>query len=171
MINCTLKLKTLTRLLWIELSKRFFSLCQSLREGTFSLSKTLKFEKLSFCEKIRSSLQKKYSSTEFDGSKNISGSREIFCFWIHVWMRSKSHQHRSCIFRQKIGNCVYISNRCSFTLREKIEKLESYQRFVETILAVLLNFYAESQTSFKSNSKNFLRSHNFLSFSKRSSLL
>ena len=101
--------------------KTFLPLCQSLREGTFSLSKTLKFEKLSFCEKIRSSLQKKYSSTEFDGSKNISGSREIFCFWIHVWMRSKSHQHRSCIFRQKIGNCVYISNRCSFTLREKFE--------------------------------------------------
>ena len=85
----------------------------------------------------------------------------VFCFCIHVWMRSTSHQHRSCIFCQKIGNWVYISNRCSFTLREKIEKLESYQRFVETILAVLLNFYAESQTSFNSNSKTFLRSHKF----------
>ena len=65
----TLKLITLTRLLWIESAKIFFSLCQSLREGTFSLSKTLNLEKLSFCEKIRSSLPKKSSSTEFDGSK------------------------------------------------------------------------------------------------------
>ena len=64
----TLKLITLTRLLWIESAKSFFSLCQSLREGFFSLSKTLNLEKLSSCEKIRSSLPKKSSSTEFDGS-------------------------------------------------------------------------------------------------------
>ena len=73
----------------------------------------------------------------------------FFCFCIHVWTRSKSNQHRSCIFHQKIGIRVYSSNRCSITLRGRIEKLESYQRFVETILAVLLNFSADSETSFK----------------------
>ena len=55
-------------------------------------------------------------------AQNNSGIRLFFCFCIHVWMRSKSHQHRSCNFRQMIGNCVYISNRCSLTLREEIEK-------------------------------------------------
>ena len=54
-------------------------------------------------------------------AQNNSGSWEVFCFWIHVWICSKSQQHRSCIFRKKIVNCVYISNRCSFTLREKTE--------------------------------------------------
>ena len=55
-------------------------------------------------------------------AQNNSGIWLFFCFCIHVWMRSKSHQHRSCNFRQMIGNCVYISNRCSLTLREEIEK-------------------------------------------------
>ena len=54
---------------------------------------------------------------------------------------------------------------------KKLRKLECYQRICRTQLAVLLKFSAESQTSFKSNSKNFLRSQNFLSFSKRSPLI
>ena len=120
--KCTLSLITLKRLLSIEFSKRFrFSLSKFARKN-FLLSKSLRFEKRSFCDKTRSFLPEKSSSTEFDGSKNNSGSWTFLCFCIHVSMRSKCHQHRSCNFRLMIGNCVYISNRCSLTLREKIEK-------------------------------------------------
>ena len=90
-------------------------------------------------------------------AQNNSGSWLFFCFCVHVWMRSKSHQHRSCIFCQKIGTWVYTSNRCWFTLREKIGKTRMLSVVCGTQLAVLLKFSAESQASFKSNSKNSLR--------------
>ena len=62
----------------------FFCLCQSLREGTFPLSKTIKFEELSFYEKIRSSIPETSSSTEFDGSKKTAVAGYLFCFCSHV---------------------------------------------------------------------------------------
>ena len=96
----------------------------------------------------------------------------FFCFCIHVWMRSKSHQHRSCIFCKKIVNCAYISNRCSlFPLREKTENT----RIISTDCGTHFDsfteiFRRESKPPSTQTQRIFWEVTKLLSFSKRSSL-
>ena len=90
----------------------------------------------------------------------------FFYFCIHVWMRSKSHQHMRCIFRQKIGNCLNISNRCSFTLRERIENI----RMLSTVCGTNFGSFTEINRresilqlglkEFFEKSQNYYRSQN-----------
>ena len=107
----------------------FFSLCQSLREGSFSLSKTLNFEELSFCEKIRSSFPKKSSLQEFDGSKNSSGSWLSFLFLLPCLdCAPKVIDTEAEIFAKWLGIAFTFQTDVRSCWGKKLRKLECYQR-------------------------------------------
>ena len=122
----------------------FFHVVKVCEKEVFHFRKLKVLKNCLFAKTYAPNFLKNQLQQNSTAQKTTVVSGYFFCFCIHVWIRSKSHQHRSCIFHQKFGIHVYSSNRCSIKLRGKIEKLESYQRFVETFLAVLLNFSAES---------------------------
>ena len=96
----------------------------------------------------------------------------FFCFCIHVWTRSKSNQHRSCIFHQKIGIRVYSSNRCSITLRGKTENTRILSTVCGTLFGSFTEFFRrESKPPLTQTQRIFWEVTTFLSFSKRFSLI
>ena len=109
-----------------------------------------------------SSLPKNHLQQNLVAQKNSGGSL-LFCFCIHVWMRSKTHQHRSWTFRKKIVNCIYISNRCSFTLREKTQNTSILSTVCGTHFGSFTEFFGrESKPPLTQTQRIFLRSHRIL---------